>query len=104
MITEKCKLKNRTAYFLLGLIAINAFLIAVVGQPAIGQCIEPTQEHTTSATSPIETIIADNSYHHLGNDIKEDLTPKEPEGVIYTKTFFLDSVFELPELGLTEHP
>ncbi len=79
MITEKCKLKNKTTYFLLGLVAINAFLIAVVGQPAMAQCMEPTQEVTTVVTSPIETILSDNSYHHLGNDIKEDLTSEKPE-------------------------
>ncbi len=100
MITGKCKLKNKTAYFLLGLVAISALQIAATGQPAMGQCVEPAQEPTTSMISPIETILTDNSYHHLGNDIKENLIPKEPEGITYTKTFFLDSGFESPKLGL----
>ncbi len=105
MITVKHKVKNKTAYFLPGLVVLIIFQAVVIaqpamGQPAMGQCIEPKQERIIPATSPIENILADNSYHHLGNDIKEDLTPKEPEGVIYTKTFFLDSVFESPELGL----
>jgi len=97
MITEKCELKNRTAYFLLGLVAL---LITPIAQPAMAQCMEPTQERTTSVIAPIEIILADNSYHHLGNDIKEDLTPKEPEGITYTKTFFLDSGFKSPYLSL----
>ncbi len=86
---------------LLGLVVLSLFQM-VIAQPALGQCIEPgqQQEHTSPQTSAIETIIADNSHHHLGNDFKEDLTPKEPEGIIYAKTFELDSGFESPELVL----
>ncbi len=93
-------MKNKTVYFFLGLVVLSILQAVVIAQPAMGQCMEPAQERITPVTSPIETIIADNSYHHLGNDFKTDLTPKEPEGVIYTKTFFLDSDFESPELSL----
>ncbi len=94
--------KNKIAYTLFVLAVLNLFQAIVIAQPAMGQCIEPIQqqERTILQTSAIETIFADNSYHHLGNDIKEDLTPNEPEGVIYTKTFFMDSGFELPEFSL----
>lgn len=95
----KCKVENNTAYFFATLMVLITFQAVVIAQPAMAQCMEPTQERTTPATSPIETILADNSYHHLGNDIKEDLTPKEPEGVTYTKTFFLDSEYESPEIS-----
>jgi hypothetical protein len=91
-------MKNKTVYFLLGLVVLIIF--HAVAQPAMGQCIEPAQQQERTSTAAIETIIADNSYHHLGNDFKEELTPKEPEGVIYAKTFLLDSGFESPELVL----
>ncbi len=93
-------MKNKTAYFLLGLVVVSILQIVAIAQPASGQCLEPAQERITPRASAIETIIADNSYHHMGNDIKEDLIPKEPEGVTYTRTFFLDSEFESPELVL----
>lgn len=95
------KVKNKTAYFFIGLIVLIIFQAVVIAQPAMGQCIEPAQqqERTSPQTSAIENIIADNSYHHLGNDFKEDLTPKEPEGVLYSKTFLL-AEFESPELVL----
>ncbi len=95
---NEVKLKNKIAYFLLGLAVFSKS--QAVAQPAMGQCIEPAQQQEHTSTAAIEIIIADNSYHHLGNDIKEDLTPKEPEGVIYSKTFLLDSGFESPELVL----
>ncbi|MCZ7380552.1 MAG: hypothetical protein O8C64_03125 [Candidatus Methanoperedens sp.] len=93
-------MKNKTAYFLLGLAIISILQAVVIAQPAKGQCIEPVQQQELTSTAAIETIITDNSYHHLGNDFKEELTPKEPEGVIYAKTFVLDSGFESPELVL----
>ncbi|MCZ7385213.1 MAG: hypothetical protein O8C63_10770 [Candidatus Methanoperedens sp.] len=94
------KMKNKTAYFLLGLAVLSIFQAVVIAQPAKGQCIEPAQQQERTSTAAIETIITDNSYHHLGNDFKEELTLKEPEGVIYSKTFLLDSEFDAPELGL----
>lgn len=96
----KCKVENNTAYFFATLMVLITIQAVVIAQPALGQCMEPTQERTTAVTSPIETILADNSSHHLGNDIKEDLTPKEPEGITYTKKFFLDSEFESLKFSL----
>ncbi len=93
-------MKNKTAYFLFGLVVLGIFQTVVIAQPAMGQCVEPAQQQERTSTDAIETIIADNSHHHLGNDFKEDLTPKEPDGVIYEKTFLLDSEFDAPELGL----
>ncbi len=93
-------MKNKIAYFLLVLVVLSILQMAVIAHPAKGQCIEPVQEQEHTSTAAIETIIADNSYPHLGNDFKEELTPKEPEGVTYSKTFFLDSGFEAPELVL----
>ncbi|HEY9205765.1 MAG TPA: hypothetical protein VIO58_07560 [Candidatus Methanoperedens sp.] len=93
-------MKNITAYFILGLaVAIILQIVAIV-QPASGQCIESAQERITPQPSAIETIIVDNSHHHLGNDIKEDLIPKAPEAVVYEKTFLLDSEFDALELSL----
>jgi hypothetical protein len=68
-------MKNKTAYFILGLVILSIFQAVVIAQPAMGQCVEPArqQERTSLQTSAIETIIADDSYHHLGNDFKEDL-------------------------------
>jgi hypothetical protein len=86
MITGKCKTKNKTAYFFLGLLILSIFQIVVIAQPAMGQCIEPAQQKERTSTVAIETIIADNSYHHLGNDFKENLTPKEREGVMLMST------------------
>jgi hypothetical protein len=94
------KMKNKTAYFLFGLVVLGIFQIVVIAQPAMGQCLEPVRQQESTSTAAIETIIADNSHHHLGNDLKEELTPKEPEGVIYAKTFVLDSEFESQELVL----
>ncbi len=93
-------MKNKTAYFLFGLVVLGIFQIVVIAQPAMGQCLEPSRQQESTSTAAIETIIADNSHHHLGNDLKEELTPKEPEGVIYAKTFVLDSEFESQELVL----
>ncbi|HWQ96084.1 MAG TPA: hypothetical protein VN368_01805 [Candidatus Methylomirabilis sp.] len=99
-MTWKSDVKHKIPYFILGLVVLSIFQVVVIAQPAMGQCIEPAQQHERTYTVAIETIIADNSYHHLGNDFKEDLTPKEPEAVVYEKTFLLDSEFESPELVL----
>jgi len=48
---------------------------------------------------PVENIVTDYSHHHIGDDFKEDLIPNEPEGTVYTMTFFLDSEFDSPELS-----
>lgn len=48
---------------------------------------------------PYENIVTDYSHHHIGDDFKEDLVPNEPEGTVYTMTFFLDSEFDSPELS-----
>ena len=82
------------------LVQINDPAAVVIAQPANGQCIEPGQEKIIPVTHAIETIIVDNSHHHLGNDVKEDLIPKEPEAVVYEKTFLLDTGFDTPELNL----
>lgn len=96
---NEVKMKNITAYFLLVLLVLSTAV--VIAEPAMGgQCIEPVQQQEHTSTAAIETIIADNSYHHLGNEFKEELTPKESEGVTYSKTFMLDSGFESPELVL----
>ncbi len=100
MIEGNSEIKNTIAYFILGLAVLSIFQIVVIAQPAMGQCIEPAQKQERTSTAAIETIIADNSYHHLGNDFKEELTPKEPEAVEYEKTFLLDSEFDAPELNL----
>ncbi|KKG13893.1 hypothetical protein EO98_00950 [Methanosarcina sp. 2.H.T.1A.6] len=36
-------------------------------------------------------IILDTEHHHLGDDFKEELTPAEPESLVYTGTFILNS-------------
>jgi hypothetical protein len=100
MMTWKSEVKHKTAYFILGLVILSIFQAVVIAQPAMGQCIEPEQQQENTSTAAIETIIVDNSYHHLGNDFKEELTPKEPEAVVYEKTFLLDSEFDAPELVL----
>jgi len=43
------------------------------------------------------------AHHHLGDDFKEELTPGEPEGLVYTTTFNLDSRADITgaELRLT---
>ena len=50
-------------------------------------------------------IVIDTAHHHLGDDIKEELTPGEPEGLVYTATFNLDSTADVrvrsAELTLT---
>ena len=94
------KSEAKIAYIILGLVVLSIFQIAAIVQPAMGQCVEPVQQKERTSTTAIETIIADNSYHHLGNDFKEDLTPKEPEAVVYEKSFLLDSEFDAPELNL----
>jgi hypothetical protein len=43
------------------------------------------------------------AHHHLGDNFKEELTPGEPEGLVYTTTFNLDSQADITgaELRLT---
>jgi outer membrane protein assembly factor BamB len=36
-------------------------------------------------------IVLDNGQHHLGDDVKNDLIPNEPEGIDYTVDFNLDN-------------
>ena len=83
MTMGKHKVKDRIAYFFLVLVVLSIFQAVVIVQPAMRQCIEPAQKQECSPPQTIETIFNDNLQHHLGNDFKEDLTPKEPEGVIF---------------------
>jgi len=48
-------------------------------------------------------IALDTGHHHLGDNFKEELTPGDPEGLVFTSTFTLDpSVnIESAELALT---
>ena len=82
------------------LVQVNDPAAVLIAQPAKGQCLEPAQEHIIPVTSAFENIFADNSYHHLGDNVKDDLDPKEPEAIEYEKTFMLDSEFDTPELTL----
>ncbi|MCW7069091.1 MAG: hypothetical protein OCU17_00510 [Methanophagales archaeon] len=93
---------NKIAYILLGLAVLSIFQTVVIAQPVIeqGPLLTPQLIEISPQVSAIEYIIADHSHHHLGDDFKENLIPKEPEGVVYTKTFFMDSEFESPELIL----
>ena len=93
---------NKIAYILLGLAVLSIFQTVVIAQPVVeqGPLLTPQLIEISPQASAIEYIIADHSHHHLGDDLKEDLIPKEPEGVVYTKTFFMDSEFESPELIL----
>ncbi len=67
---------------------------------AFAQSTEEQKGLSSTQSPPLETITADNLYHHLGDNFKDELIPKQAEGVIYTRTFFIDSEFESPELGL----
>jgi len=95
-------MKNKIAYILLGLAVLSIFQTVVIAQPVIeqGPLLTPQLIDISPQVSATEYIIADHSHHHLGDDFKEDLIPKEPEGVVYTKTFFLDSEFDSPKLSL----
>lgn len=46
-------------------------------------------------------IVIDTAHHHLGDDYKEELTPGEPEGLVYTATFNLDSPTDIRSAELT---
>ncbi|MCW7079104.1 MAG: hypothetical protein OCU22_08280 [Canidatus Methanoxibalbensis ujae] len=94
------KMKNKIAYILLGLAVLSIFQTVVIAQPVIEQGPLLTPQLIAPQASATEYIIADHSHHHLGDDFKENLIPKEPEGLVYTKTFFLDSEFNSPKLSL----
>lgn len=44
------------------------------------------------STASGAVIDVDRAHHHLGDEVKSDLTPANPEGTIYTKTFHLDKI------------
>ena len=46
-------------------------------------------------------INIDTAHHHLGDDFKNGLTPSEPEGLVYTATFNLDSPTDIRSAELT---
>lgn len=46
-------------------------------------------------------IVIDIAHHHLGDNFKEELTPGEPGGLIYTATFNLDSPADIRSAELT---
>jgi len=52
-----------------------------------------------SLASATEVVI-DPTHHHLGDDFKEELTPGEPEGLVYTTTFNLDYPADLTDAEL----
>lgn len=56
-----------------------------------------------SLASATEVFLYPAHHHHLGDDFKEELTPCEPEGLVYTTTFNLDSRADITgvELRLT---
>jgi len=45
-------------------------------------------------------FVIDTAHHHIGDNFKEELTPNDPEGTTYTKTFNLDSVENIESAGL----
>ena len=53
-----------------------------------------------SAASATE-IVLDTGHHHLGDDFKEELTPGDPEGLVYTTTFTLNSSADIESAELT---
>lgn len=53
-----------------------------------------------SAASATE-IILDAEHHHLGDYFKDELTPGDPEGLIYTSTFALNSSIDVESAELT---
>jgi outer membrane protein assembly factor BamB len=54
---------------------------------------------SVSAASAAE-IILDAEHHHLGDDFKGELTPGDPEGLIYTSTFALNSSIDVESAEL----
>ena len=56
-----------------------------------------------SLASATEVFLYPAHHHHLGDDFKEELTPCDPEGLVYTTTFNLDSRADITgvELRLT---
>lgn len=53
-----------------------------------------------SAASATEVIL-DAEHHHLGDYFKDELTPGDPEGLIYTSTFALNSSIDVESAELT---
>ncbi len=49
-------------------------------------------------------IVLDTEHHHLGDDFKEELTPGDPEGLVYTATFTLNSSADIESAELTLKP
>ena len=46
-------------------------------------------------------IVLDTEHHHLGDDFKEELNPGNPEGLVYTATFTLDTSVDIESAELT---
>ncbi|MDI6885635.1 MAG: PQQ-like beta-propeller repeat protein, partial [archaeon] len=87
---------NKIAYILLGLAVLSILHAVAIAQPVMEQVSLPTPQ-----TFAVETIFTDLSHHHLGDDFKEGLIPKEPEGLVYTATFHLDSSVDIRSAELT---
>ncbi len=49
---------------------------------------------SVSAASASE-IVLDTEHHHLGDNFKEELTPADPDGLVYTATFTLDPLADI---------
>lgn len=45
---------------------------------------------TSVSTASASEIVIDTEHHHLGDNFKDELNPKNPEGLIYTENFILD--------------
>lgn len=45
---------------------------------------------TFASTASAAEIVIDTEHHHLGDNFKEELSPENPEGLIYTANFTLD--------------
>lgn len=45
---------------------------------------------TSVSTASASEIVIDTEHHHLGDNFKDELNPKNPEGLIYTANFILD--------------
>ena len=49
----------------------------------------------------VAEIVLDRAHHHLGDNFKEELTPGDPEGLVYTTTFTLDPLVDIRSAELT---
>lgn len=45
---------------------------------------------TSVSTASASEIVIDTEHHHLGDNFKDELSPENPEGLIYTANFTLD--------------